>query len=279
MGGLRGFLIVSIISQAALLVPQLGKAMPSSSGEPKIFVGLWENVADSFTGNNLFFHAGALASTALMVNSGIDAHVHDTFKHSKHLTAIPGAIAGSGLAAATAGIWLYSDGKSKGDYESIGAAFAIAQSTLITLTYVSALKATTGRSHPTNSNHEDSLTQSKSTEPFNGVMSWGWPSGHVSHTAAVTSALAYYYPDKKWLPWFGAGTTAYMIYSVSAHYSGQMHWASDGVAGAFMGFAIGSTVGRNMRQQIAGVRRSPSSSQLVPLIGKEFVGLFARQDF
>ncbi|MGE3974954.1 MAG: phosphatase PAP2 family protein [Bdellovibrionales bacterium] len=247
------------------------------NSEPKLFDGLWENVGDSFSGYNVFYHVAGVVSTAALIDSGVDAHVYDTFRHTSNDAAWPGAILGSGLGALTAGLWLYSSD----DRESLGAAFVIAQASLITVSYVSVLKAVTGRAHPTNTSHMDSQEQS---EQFKyGIVErgvgYGWPSGHVSHTVAVTSALAHYYPHKTWLRWLSVGLSSYMLYTVSAFHAGQMHWFSDGVAGAFMGYSIGSTVGKNFRQRLDGSSAKMNDFLWLPVAGPQYWGLMAALQF
>lgn len=249
------------------------------SSEPKLFDGFWKNTGDAFSGGNLVLHAAGFASTALLIRAGTDGQVYGHFRQSPNLAAWPGAVIGSGLGALVAGGWLYSSGRRNQDSDAVGAAFVIAQTSALTLGYVALLKVTTGRAHPTNTWH---LTPQEQSQEFqfgflrNGVTAYGWPSGHVSHTVAVTSALASYYPDKAWLKWLGAGLTGYMLYTVVAHDSGQMHWFSDGVAGAFMGYAIGSTVGRNFRAQMGEAPQEPSSSTTwFPMIAPGTIGLTA----
>ncbi|MBX9768146.1 MAG: phosphatase PAP2 family protein, partial [Bdellovibrionales bacterium] len=205
--------------------------------------------------------------------------VYDHFRQAENPWAWPGAVIGSGVGALAAGGWLYYQGLSSGDKEAVGAAFAIAQASVITLGYVAFLKVTTGRAHPTNSWH---LSPQEQSEQFqfgflrNGITAYGWPSGHVSHTVAVTSALAYYYPDKPWLAWMAVGLSSYMLYTVVAHNSGQMHWFSDGIAGAFMGYAIGSTVGKNFRAaKSESETPSPSEASWFPMIGPGTIGITA----
>jgi membrane-associated phospholipid phosphatase len=63
----------------------------------------------------------------------------------------------------------------------------------------------------------------------------------------MMSALMAYYPSSRWLRIGGYAAIAYSVAGVSAFGGGRMHWLSDGVAGALMGYAIGWTVGRQLR--------------------------------
>lgn len=270
--------ILKSITVVLIFVLSLTPSHSATAAPPQLFEGFWESVEDSFTGTSLLFHGVGIATTPLLVSSGFDAQVRDTFRYRYNEAAVPGAILGSGLGALVAGVWLYNSD----DMESVGAAYTIAQASLITVTYVLALKLTTGRAHPTNNWPLSSQEQAEQWQlgfMRNGMTVYGWPSGHVSHTVAVTSALAHYYPDKNWLKWMGAGLSAYMVYTISAYNSGQMHWFSDGVAGAFMGYAIGSSVGKNMRSLVDGTppRESdgPTKVSWIPLAGSRYLGATA----
>jgi hypothetical protein len=252
-----------------------------SSSDPKLFDGLGKNTADSFSGSNILFHLSAMASTPVLIGSGVDAHLHDTFCGGSGDAAWPGAVIGSGAGALATALWLYSPGDSPDNRESRGAAFVIAQASLITITYVTFLKSLTGRAHPTNSSALGSQEQSEQFEfGFKRLgIGYGWPSGHVSHTVAVTTALAYYYPQKQWLRWLSIGLSTYMLYTVTAFHSGQMHWFSDGVAGAFVGYAIGSSVGRNFRAQIDEGSVQASALDWIPVVSDNYCGLVATTRF
>lgn len=250
----------------------------------RLFDLFWKNVGDSFSGTSLLFHGAAFGSTYALIETGVDARVYDTFRHSENWAAWPGAVIGSGAAAHLAAAYLYIHGYRFKDSESFGGAFVIAQSTLITFTYVVLLKFTTGRANPNNRIGVQSQLQAEDFQfgfMENGMTAYGWPSGHVSHTVAVTSALTHYYPDRTWLKWLSLGLSTYMIYTVSAHDYGQMHWFSDGVAGAFIGYAIGSTVGKNWRDYIHG-NKEPSvtpKTTFMPALGPHFVAAVVRHEF
>lgn len=242
-----------------------------SDDHPKLFQGFFKNIADSFTGSNAYLHLAGAASTPLLIRTGVDANIYSTFRNRPNLESFPGAIIGSGAAALVSGIYLYS----RDEKREVGAAFAIAQAALITGVYIKTLKMITGRAHPTNTSP---LTAQEQSEQFEfGSMQvkngYGWPSGHVSHTVAVMSALTNYYPEKQWLKWLGLGLSSYMLYTVVSFDHGQMHWFSDGVAGAFMGYSIGSTVGKNFRSQIDGPQIQIPDSTWTPVFGPNYIGL------
>jgi membrane-associated phospholipid phosphatase len=81
-----------------------------------------------------------------------------------------------------------------------------------------------------------------------GGVRYGWPSGHMmANTAAVMSLLSFY--NKTWLDIAGSTYLAYMFLSVMARRGSTMHWLSDAIAGTLMGYAIGTTVGRDFRRR------------------------------
>lgn len=250
-----------------------------SEFKPQLFEGLSKNIVDSFSGVNLIYHFSAFAVTPSLVTNGVDGRVYEHFRKTPNDLTWPGAILASGVGALVGGVWLYK----QEDPRSVGAAYLIAQTSAITVSYVILLKTLTGRAHPTNTWHLSPQEQSEQYSGFNQLRyGYGWPSGHMSHTVAVTTALATYYPEKNWLKWFSLGASAYMLYTVSAHNSAQMHWFSDGVAGAFVGYAIGTTVGRNFRQQYeesSASTKVPSSTSLLPIASSEYFGVSLLHNF
>lgn len=249
-------------------------ALTHAGTEPHLFEGLWSNTKDSFSGDKAYYHLAGAALTPLIIRSGTDAAVHNAFENDTSDYFVPGAIIGGSIPALV-GLPLYVRGKVHDDKISIGASYAVFQSTIIIVSYVGILKALTGRPQPMNDNSTSIREQS---EEFNfgflerGVY-WGWPSGHMATTTAIVTTLTHYYPEKTWLKWVGYGTAAYMLVSVSAHNEGQMHWFSDGVAGAFMGYAIGSTVGSNFYKKYRSPSEQKTSYEIHPLLGPGYSGI------
>jgi hypothetical protein len=83
-----------------------------------------------------------------------------------------------------------------------------------------------------------------------------------------------------WLKWLGVGLSTYMLYTISAFNSAQMHWFSDGIAGGFMGFAIGKSVGEGWRMD-ANQNHEPASSSFYwyPLVSKNTFALIGSLNF
>jgi hypothetical protein len=243
--------------------------------EPQVFDGLWKNTKDSFIEDNSELHLIGAALTPLIITTGLDATVHDNFDDEPRQGLYrPGEVLGYMAPFLLAGP-LYFHGKFSEDHESLRASYAVIQTTIISLTYISILKGLTGRPPPNNNKPENIRDQS---EEFNfgiferGIV-WGWPSGHMATTMALASTLTHYYPESNWIKGAAYGTAAYMFLVVSANDRGQMHWFSDGVAGALMGYAIGTAVGSNFREAQNNVETSKNISMVLPIMTPEKRGI------
>jgi hypothetical protein len=244
-----------------------------SQNEPHPLDGFLENTKESFTGKNTYFHLAGAALTPVIIKSGLDAEVNDTFNDRKiYPLRFPGVVVGY-VAPFAVGVPLLVHGEVKSNNESLRASYAVFQASVITLGYVSLLKALTGRPPPDN----DSLNSIRDqSEEFNlgflkrGIVD-GWPSGHMATTMAIASTMTHFYPETPWIKWAAYGTSAYMFYVVSSHDEGQMHWFSDAVAGGLMGYAIGSTVGTNMRSRHN--KDEEDRAALLPIFDRERTGV------
>ncbi len=229
----------------------------STSAEPKFSLlgNFGNNILNSFKGNNIYLHLGAVAATYLLVTQNVDYHVEHFFNtHEQYgQWARPVVISGSLLPFIVGGS-LFSYAEIKNDNEVLGASFAVIQASVIELLYNSALKAITGRAHPDWRHNSDMQSLSKDFRFgfLRGGVFWGWPSGHTSATMAVVSALTNYYPHSTWLKIAGFSLVAYTIFGVSSVNRGGMHWFSDAVAAALMSYAVGSTVGKYYRSLYSG---------------------------
>lgn len=78
--------------------------------------------------------------------------------------------------------------------------------------------------------------------PFDGFHNNSFPSGHTSVVFAAATVLGAYYKQKRWV-----GVTAFSLAGLVAlsRIYDDKHWASDVVAGAALGYAIGRLVYNN----------------------------------
>jgi len=76
----------------------------------------------------------------------------------------------------------------------------------------------------------------------------GWPSGHTTNAFAMATTLIELYPHNTKLKWWARTYAVLIGWGVSTN----IHWLSDAVAGALIGYAIGKTVGRSFRTLATG---------------------------
>jgi hypothetical protein len=240
------------------------------------FSNLGNNILQSFSGtDNILLQFAGLASTYLISASNIDSRISTYSRdHDYSNYARPAVIIGQTLPI-TAGVFLYIYGKLSSDDKMIGASYAVLQSGLITLGYISLLKAITGRAYPkVNDEPSDrSLVSQTFLYGFlrHGVYQ-GWPSGHTGAAMAVASSLSHFYPDKTWLQVLSYSWVAYTLASVSVNHRGTMHWFSDAVAASFMTYSIGKSVGNFYKGKMEDKQRN-TKFQILPVVDSDYTGI------
>ncbi len=214
--------------------------------------GIGKNTISSFTGYNSLLHLSAFGATWGIIESDIDYKTQDFFSKRPGLSYafLPVAITGA-IGPLALGIPLYIRGHNNSNSKLMGAGSAVLQSTIISFSYISLLKAITGRPHPDTEKYSDIKSLSREFDFGFGKKGifWGWPSGHTGVTSAVLSSMMSYYPDKKWIQYGSITMILYTAIGVSGVNKGQMHWLSDGVAGMLTGYAIGTSVGKYFRNK------------------------------
>ena len=235
---------------------------------PEIFDGFWKNAKESFT-ENLPWHLTAIGITPVLIETGVDAKVHTAFKETDVNWFLPAVSAGYLLPFIA--LPIYAEGNAERNPRLMGASFAIAQTAIITLSTVSILKSFTGRPAPDAGSSKSAQNQS---EEFNfGLLNRGiydgWPSGHMMTITSIASSMMHYYPEHAWIKYLGYSSMGYTLLAVSAEHHAQFHWFSDGVAGGLMGWAIGKTVGENMRAHVNGFENAKEKKtvDIVPILG------------
>jgi membrane-associated phospholipid phosphatase len=237
-------IMVLIVFYAALA--QYGKrALPLS----ELFYRIGWNTLDSFKANYGLNYILAGAGTFIMVKTGIDWN-WNIFAYSRR-----GLAVGAGFSlliigilvpvGASLGCFLY--GRRKGDMKLKYAGLAMGQAALIGMLMTSAMKAFTGRPSPGligDKRYDGDFSGEFAFGFMERGISRGWPSGHTATAFAMAAALAQMYPKNRLLK------IAAYLYAVimGAGMSISAHWASDCVAGALIGCAIGKSVGASYRR-------------------------------
>ncbi|MDD5065545.1 MAG: phosphatase PAP2 family protein [bacterium] len=216
------------------------------------FTDIGRNAAAGFTGWNILLHTGAVLSTVILVETDTDYKVHAYFNRTRdsHALADPAAYIGY-LTPLVLGSSIYLYGNIGDHSKEIAAGSAMLQASLVGLVYDWTLKAFTGRVAPDPDTYDDMRSASHKFRFgfLRGGVHWGWPSGHLMVNTAAMTSLAYFYHENTLIKVLCITYLGYMFYGVNAHEGGTMHWFSDTVAGTLMGFAIGSSIGKNFRQE------------------------------
>jgi membrane-associated phospholipid phosphatase len=136
------------------------------------------------------------------------------------------------------------------DEKLLVASFALAQSLMLTLAIQTPLKMITGRVSPGIVNELDH-TRNQQADDFSGRFDWfngnfirGWPSGHTANAFAAAATIAEIYKNNLWLK-IGVYSYATLI---GLGVTLDVHWASEAVAGALLGYAVGKTVGKSFNK-------------------------------
>ncbi|MCL2319481.1 MAG: phosphatase PAP2 family protein [Treponema sp.] len=131
---------------------------------------------------------------------------------------------------------------------------ALAQAFILTQTFHVPLKMLSGRTIPgiiSGVFFEPHNIRDFRTTDFSGEFKLfkmdfydGWPSGHTACAFSAAAVISEMYPDKLLLN-IGVYTYAVLMgFSVAVN----AHWASDSVAGALFGYAVGKAVGKSFNQ-------------------------------
>jgi membrane-associated phospholipid phosphatase len=149
-------------------------------------------------------------------------------------------------------IALYLTGRGIKDEKLQITGLALTQSLALTMAIQTPLKIITGRTWPGIVDGWDSSLSKRSdrTDDYSGEFNWfnldaigGWPSGHTANAFTAAATIAQIYHDNLALK-IAVYTYASLLGLGMSMYD---HWASDVVAGALIGYAVGATVGKSFR--------------------------------
>ena len=140
------------------------------------------------------------------------------------------------------GLYFYGRSKENTDLQITG--LALGQSALLSFSIAALLKTFTGRVPPTNLTDADDVNGDFRFGFLQGGINNGWPSSHTTIAFAMATTLIELYPDNLAIE-IGSITYASMI---GLGVSANVHWFSDVVSGALIGYTIGKTVGISYRK-------------------------------
>lgn len=260
-------------AQCAVLCASLVETTSAKGAEglPSPVDALGDDIGKAFTGTRLVYYAAAVLSTGALSPTGGDHAVRVAVQENLHapLWGDAAYYAGYTLPIAVP-LGLYLSGIGVQHRSLAGAGSAALQALGITAATTVVLKIATGRPFPLHGgdpNAPDRLDHpeyAREFVPFGFAGRYAWPSGHTSASISVAAALTAYAPDSLVVP--------LVSYSVAAGIGigmvvGDHHFASDVVAGALIGQAIGWSAGSAFRERED--RRAPDTTRirLVPLLG------------
>ncbi len=232
-----------------MMVPSVGFAADNAKDTALIpitdvFYGMGRHIAGSFTYNyGLNYIVGAAASYGL-VESGADwrwyrnAVEHPWISNTGRVSVATGPIVS---VAVPLGLYLY--GRSEQDANLQITGLALGQAAINAAVITSVLKAFTGRVGPQHKSETTDYSKNFRFGFLRGGIYQGWPSSHTATAFSMAAALIELYPNNTAVKIGG------LIYAslIGLGVSTNIHWFSDAVAGALIGYAIGTTVGIGYR--------------------------------
>jgi membrane-associated phospholipid phosphatase len=224
-----------------------------------LFFNIGENTLGSFTFNYGANFAAAGLGTLLFIESGIDWKWRNFAYNNESLANVAYSsvmYAGYIIPSATP-VMFYMAGLLRHSEKMQITAMALAQSMALASGIHAVLKLTTGRSEPyiIDQYHHERINTSDQRYggDFSGRFDWfkmnlldGWPSGHTLSAFATAATISEIYKDNLSLKIVFYSYAVLIGLGVSLN----VHWASDVFAGALMGYAIGTTVGRSFSKLI-----------------------------
>ena len=212
-----------------------------------LFYHLDSHLLGSFTYNDGLNHLITIPATYAIINSGIDWK-WNTYANDKGISN-PGfaAVEAGALAPIVVPLTLYIYGRSAESERLQITGLALGQAALLSVGISSAVKALTGRRPP------DDQNVARGTRDYSGDFHFGllrrgaydgWPSSHTMNAFAMAATLSELYPENN-----SIHIASYAYASViGLGVSTNIHWLSDAVGGALIGYAIGKTVGSGFRE-------------------------------
>lgn len=240
---------------ALVALPRAASAEPA----PRPYEHLADNAWRGFVAPGLIFHGAAVALTVGLSAGGLDHRVRVEVQRGVEGSAAAGslsrgAVVGGYVLPALIAPGVYAAGLLAQRAGAARAGAAAVQALVLTVGATFALKALTGRPFPLNGGDPRAPDRLQHPEY---ARQWGppsldrvaWPSGHTSAGFALASSLTYALPGRWWVPAVSYPVAVALGVGMVV---GDHHWASDVVAGALLGQAVGSAVGQGFARPAAG---------------------------
>jgi membrane-associated phospholipid phosphatase len=209
-----------------------------------VFYKVGDHLAGSLTVNYGLNYLLAGAGTYGIVKSGLDWRWYRNAQDHKWISDAGFVFVGIGpLASVAVPVGLYLYGRSKEDVRLQYTGLALGQAAILAGVMTSALKAFTGRVPPDSPDNPHDYSGEFRFGFLRGGVYEGWPSSHTATAFAMATTLMELYPESAVTRYGGLAYASLIGLGVSTN----IHWFSDAVAGALIGYAIGKTVGSGFR--------------------------------
>jgi membrane-associated phospholipid phosphatase len=227
-----------------------------------VFHNMGWNALHSITYNYGLNFIGAGLGTLVFIESGLDWKWNRLAYNNEWMPNIGGNANYIGYAVPVlTPVVLYLTGISAKNEKLQITGLALTQSLMLTLLIQTPLKIVTGRTWPGIVDGWDSplSVRSNRTDDYSGEFNWfnldatgGFPSGHTANAFSAAATIAQIYHDNILLK-----TAVYAYASlIGLCMSVYDHWASDIIAGALIGIAVGTTVGKSYRNLFEGKEKA-----------------------
>jgi membrane-associated phospholipid phosphatase len=206
----------------------------------QFFSTLPRNIIGCFKGQMILWHVSAIILTFILVTSGFDRlYFRSTRNPVLHSWMFPATPIG-GLVPIILPLVLLAIGSITRSAKVSLAGRVVVQAELIGALVAAAYKAITGRANPSHGVGAD-ISHVFRFGFLRGGVFWGWPSSHTTIAFAMAVTIFTLLPKQRWLGYLAITYALYIGIGVSM----TIHWFSDFAAGAMIGTAIGTVVGRS----------------------------------
>jgi membrane-associated phospholipid phosphatase len=141
-------------------------------------------------------------------------------------------------------LWLYVSGRIGKNIGRQITGLAVGQAAILGFGISTFIKLFTGRIPPLMSDGIANNSNGFRFGFYRGGWFNGWPSSHTTVAFAMAITLQQLYPNNRWIK---IGALTYALF-IAIGVSTNIHWLSDAVAGALIGYIIGKTVGSGFKK-------------------------------
>lgn len=233
----------------------------------RVFYKIGNNIVGSFKYHYGLNYIVTAPITYGIVESDIDWNWYRfTYKNkwiynTGYMSVYTGSIVPTALSL---GLYVYGRVDKNSDIQITG--LALGQAALLGLAISSGLKVITGRVPPSKLKFTDDLREDFRFGFLKGGANNGWPSSHTCVAFSMATALIELYPDNTTIKICSLTYASLIGLGVSTN----VHWASDVVSGALIGWAIGRTTGINFRDLMNKKQKSQAYAFFVTPTGVNF---------